>query len=372
MTGPLGLPGMAAQDSDFNRGSAMRSDSALVASALLCLWGSWIWAEEMPPEAGPEQPAKPIKQVIVQVGAKEGSVLMIEPRNVPGGPEGEEMPLPPVEEKSLKEVVKEKVNETIGVSSGGWTWINPGGVGGFGILSLESWRDWDELWLLRGPESQFVHFHGPIGFSMHWWSGPKGDALHAVPDLPARVYDLYLDLDWQMRVNDWLAIELRFAPGLHTDFRVSPPDAFRIRAHALGVVTLTPELQAVLGGEFINRNRVKSLPVVGFLWQPHEDLECRLVFPHPKVAYRIGSIFWAYVSGEYGGGTWAYKYLPGEKTDWVEYSDFRVMVGIENHGDKDNTFLEFGYLFERRIDFVSSLPDYTPKDTFLVRIGHRF
>lgn len=360
---------MAAQDSDFIRGGAMRSGCALVAGAVLCLWGAWGWAEEPPPKEAQEKPAK--TEVIVPVGAKEGSVLMIEPKTVPGGPPPEETPLPPVEEKSFKEVVTEKVKESLIVNSGGWTWINPGGVGGFGILSFESWRDWDGLWTLRGPESGF-RFFAPIGFSMHWWSGPKGDTLHPVPDLPARVYDLYLDLSWQTRLNDWLAVELRFAPGLHTDFKVTPPDAFRIRAHALGLVSLTEDLDVVLGGEFINRNRVKALPIVGLLWKPHEDLECRLVFPHPKVAYHVGKVFWAYVAGEYGGGAWAYKYLPSEKTDWVEYSDFRVMVGIENRCDNDNTFLEFGYLFKRRIDFVSALPDFEPNDTFLIRFGHRF
>jgi hypothetical protein len=350
----------------------MRSGFALVAGAVLCLWGSWTWAVETPPKPEPDKPAKKETPVLVPVGAKEGSVLMIEPKTVPGSPPQEEMVITRTFEKTLGEAVKEKVSECVGVSGGGWTWINPGGVGGFGILSFESWRDWDELWVLSDPESDRIRFHAPLGFSMHWWSGPKGDALHPVPDLPARVYDLYLDLNWQPRVNDWLAIELRFAPGLHTDFKVTPPDAFRIRAHALGLITLTPELHAVLGGEFINRNRVKSLPIVGFLWQPHEDLECRLVFPHPKVSYRLGDMWWLYVSGEYGGGTWAYKYLPSEKTDWVEYSDFRVMVGIENRCDKNNTFLEVGYLFERRIDFVSALPDFNPNDTFLVRVGHRF
>lgn len=349
----------------------MRSGFALAAITVLCLWCVGGEADELPAPL-PDRSPKPEPTTLVPVGAKEGSVLMIEPKTVPGGPPVVEEPPPPAAEKSLREAVSEKVSDSFSVISGGWTWINPGGVGGFGMLSFESWRDWDTLWQLRGPDSAETNFYAPLGFSMHWWSGPKGDALHPVPDLPARVYDLYLDLNWQARFNDWLALEFRFAPGLHTDFKVTPPDAFRIQAHALGLVTLTPELHAVLGGEFINRLRVKSLPVVGLLWEPTEDWQCRLVFPHPKVAYRLGSCYWAYVSGEYGGGTWAYKYLPSEKTDWVEYSDFRVMVGLETHSNGNDAFVEFGYLFERRINFVSALPDYFPKDTFLFRLGSRF
>jgi hypothetical protein len=355
----------------------MRGKGVWIAGLLLGLGGATLAAEEKPVEKRP-----PVRETttVVPVGAKEGSVLMIEQQTIPGGPPvGEEPPGPPAPEKSLQETVQEKVwNHVWEVSGGGWTWINPGGVGGFGILSLESLRDWDQLWLLRDSETQGVRFGAPIGFSMHWWSGPKGDALHPVPDLPARVYDLYLDMNWQTRWNPWLATEFRLAPGFNTDFKVSPPDGFRAHAHALGMITLSSELQAVFGAEYINRNDIKILPAVGFLWQPAEDLQCRLVFPHPKIAFCFShwgkTDFWAYVSGEYGGGTWAYKYLHGEKTDWVEYSDYRIMIGIERRGaeEANRSFIEVGYLFERHINFVSALPDFTPKDTFLVRIGHRF
>ena len=356
----------------------MRSGSALLAGAVMCLWGPVVVAQEPPrPDPVMVQELPRHDPAVVPIGAKEGSVLLIEPKTVPGGPTTEEV-TPPGEEKSLPETVKQKVWDKVWeVTGGAFTWINPG-TGGFGMFSWETLRDWDNLWKLRDTDCQGSRFNMPLAFSMHWWSGPKGDGTMYVPDLPARVYDLYIDMNWQTRWSDWLATEFRLAPGLHTDFKVTPPDAFRLRGHAVGMVTLVPELELVLGAEYINRNRVKMLPVVGLLWQPHEDLQCRLVFPHPKVAYCFShwgkSEFWAYVAGEYGGGTWAYKYLPSEKTDWVEYSDYRVLAGVEHRDadDSSHTFLEFGYLFERNINFVSALPDFIPKDTFLVRVGHRF
>src|SRR5262245_47800119 len=115
----------------------MRPLASLLAVALI----GWSAHAEEPPK--PE----PALATVVPVGAKEGSVLMIEPRSVPGDPAIQGiMPGPTaIDDKPLMEVIKTKVWDNVWEATGGnYLWINPGGVGGFGMFALEPLRDWDQ------------------------------------------------------------------------------------------------------------------------------------------------------------------------------------------------------------------------------------
>lgn len=261
------------------------------------------------------------------------------------------------------------------------SWVLSCGPGRFNLIDWEDRPNWDRLWwLARWPSPEECHFDPSIGFNIHWWAGPVQRDAHPAPNLPPRVYDLYIDLNWAQRWTDWLTTQVHVAPGLYTDFRTTPPDAFRVPGVAVAVLGMLPEVHLVGGVEYLQCNAIQILPVAGILWQPAERWELRLVFPEPKVAVELsaGQHLWGYAAGEYGGGRWTVKNEQGH-SERVEYSDLRVMVGLECRDGfsgklpmaKDNSasFLEIGYVFDRRLRFADGVNTFEPNAGWMIRFG---
>jgi hypothetical protein len=261
------------------------------------------------------------------------------------------------------------------------SWIIGAGPGRFNIIDWESRPSADRLWWLgRWPSCEQVQLHAGIGFNIHWWAGPVAEGAEPVPHLWPRVYDLYLDAIWAQRWTDRFVTEVRARPGLYGDFRVTPPDAFRVPGHAVGVYQVTPLFHVVGGVEHLQRNDVQVLPIAGVLWAPTPGSEFRLVFPEPKIAFELSPNHhvWGYVAAEYGGGRWTTKDWSGQ-SERVEYSDYRVTFGIEWRGDyvKDfpilwkqpACFIELGYVFQRHLRFTRAAPDFEPDAAWMIRFG---
>lgn len=209
------------------------------------------------------------------------------------------------------------------------------------------------------------------GFDLVLLDGPTA------PDLPPRLYDVYLDFLWLPKLSDrWLGI-LSVAPGVYSDFDSLQDDAFRVKAKALTRYDLVPQrLQVLLGVLYLNRNDVNWLPAGGLIWDPNDDVHLELVFPRPQFAYRFTTtgLFedWVYLAGEFGGDTWSIRRGP-DLFDAVTYVDWRVFFGVERRRPGGAAHrLEVGYVFEREIKFDSPLPDHSFDDTFMVRAGFDF
>jgi hypothetical protein len=212
------------------------------------------------------------------------------------------------------------------------------------------------------------------GVAIHWWDGPASPLPFFRTDLPARTYDLYTDFSWRPRPAEWLFIDLRFTPGLYTDFDNLSLSAFRPRGHGLAIVALSEQLQFIGGLVYTNRVRTKIVPAGGVRWAPDDDTEFRLVFPAPRISQRVytagGTNFYVYLAGEFGGGAWAIHRADG-RDDAFDYNDLRILLGVEAalpdgprwHGD-------VGYVFSRAIDYASRIPStFHPGDTLLFRVG---
>ena len=98
-----------------------------------------------------------------------------------------------------------------------------------------------------------------------------------------------------------------------------------------------------------------------------------MLFPYPRIAHRFfsrnGHEWWGYVTGEWGGGAWAFKDAAGGH-EWVEYDDYRLLFGVEwlnSHGSTGH--IEAGYVFHREMRFLDAMPNFNPSDGFLLRIG---
>jgi hypothetical protein len=104
-----------------------------------------------------------------------------------------------------------------------------------------------------------------------------------------------------------------------------------------------------------------------------------LVFPEPKIAFALSTKqqLWGYVATEYGGGRWTYKNDLGQ-SERVEYSDYRLLVGLEWRDgpvnkvpllQKSASFFETGYVFERRLRFAGPEAQFDPRPTWMIRFG---
>lgn len=227
-------------------------------------------------------------------------------------------------------------------------------------VALPGWEPLGKPLLLRG------------GFGVHAWDGPTNDGLDRDPALPGAVYDLYLDLGWKPRPAEWLFLDFGITPGLYTDVRAFPHEAFRLRGRALAVVATSERFQFVGGVLYVNRNAKKLVPAGGFIWSPDEGTKFQLVFPQPKVALRVGAFgeaaWWLYAAGEFGGGTWAYE-RPDGSTNTVDYNDYRVILGSEfKRADGWTLRAEAGYVFGRELVPLNA-PRVTPTDSVMVRLA---
>jgi len=220
------------------------------------------------------------------------------------------------------------------------------------------------------------HFLITPGFALHLWDGPDGSTG---ADLPGQTYDAYLDVGWNPKFTNYFGAELGARVGVYTDFDTFSTDSVRIMGRGLGVLNLSPTLQAKLGVLYIDRNDIKLLPAGGLIWDPSEDRHWEIFFPRPKFAQRLSTVgnhnIWAYLAGEYGGGAWTIVRDAGF-TDSFDYNDFRIMIGAEWIPIPKNgpsAFFEVGYVFKRQLVYTSLLPPtFDLPDTFMLRGGFSF
>ena len=213
-------------------------------------------------------------------------------------------------------------------------------------------------------------------FNFHWWAGPSSLGVAPDRDLPARVYDAYLETSWRPQFTPRLGADLSVSVGVFGDLRYTDSHTLRVMGRGLGLVNLTPTATLALGVWYINRDRVKLLPAGGVIWTPHPDAKYEILFPNPKLAHRIANTgvtdYWGYIAGEYGGGQWTVIHQDDTR-DVVNYNDMRLILGVEattNQRLKGN--FDIGYVFNREILYRNGTPQVEPGDSVMVRLGLQY
>ena len=143
------------------------------------------------------------------------------------------------------------------------------------------------------------------------------------------------------------------------------------------MITVTPNLQIILGVVYLDRVDIKLLPAGGIVWTPNADTRWEILSPNPKLASRLttwgNNEVWWYVAGEYGGGSWTFDRTSGA-SDQFDYNDIRVLLGIETVGNtRMRAFVETGFLFNRQIVYRTGPPiTYDLSESFMFRGGLAF
>lgn len=213
------------------------------------------------------------------------------------------------------------------------------------------------------------------GAVFSYWDGPQTPSTGF--DLPSKAFATYLAFDHVTDLTKTAGFETNFTVGVYSDYQNFSSDSLRLTGRLLGWQRINSYIVGKLGVEYLDRVRIKILPAVGLFLSPNPDMKFDLYFPRTKLSHRIPNLgqyeAWAYVGGEYGGGSWAIERIDGSD-DQVDINDVRAFGGIEWIGPRRVTgFVDFGYAFEREIVYRSNpIDNLDLQDTLFVRTGIAF
>lgn len=241
----------------------------------------------------------------------------------------------------------------------GWVIGNDNGLGWFGLESQGVLGYW-------GPE----RFNTGFGYSVYFLEGPTRS------DLPPRLFGLNYGLRWRDRLTSRWSYEVAVAPGIYSDFEDSARDGIRIQGHGFGMWTVE-NFQVVLGIDYLDRENLALLPIAGFVWAPDDVTRIDLVFPRPRFARLIrrgdASDAWCYVSGEYGGDSWAIERHATGLADVATLNEIRIALGVETlRASGLSSVFEIVLHVDRELVYASGNGDFAPSSTFGLRAGSAF
>lgn len=205
------------------------------------------------------------------------------------------------------------------------------------------------------------------GIDVRFLDGPRR------PDLPPRVYNLFVDLNHEGRISpDW-SYQVGLRPTLATDGNRVDSSAIQLGGRFIAFHKYSEFIELALGVYYFDREDVPMLPTFGLIMKPDENTRWNLVFPNPRLSFRFlradAFDLWTYQGFEFGGGTWAIERADGSE-DTFSYRDWRWLVGTELRTQNGRKFFaEFGLVFRRKLEYRSGVGNYTPANTGIVRVG---
>lgn len=207
----------------------------------------------------------------------------------------------------------------------------------------------------------------------------RADLLQAaaVFDVPDALYDTGVKTLWRRPLSERLGSMVLVTPSVRSDFQTSE-QAFRL--FGLGLLTWqwVPQRLSISGGAvYTGRADYPVLPAMGLLWTPTPGWKYDIQFPSPRIAYRIAKNgcsheTWGYVSGVFGGNTWAVK-RAGGVSDELTLSDLRLVLGLEHlQPENRSVFVEAGYVFNRSIEYRNVAFQQDLDSALMLRMGVSF
>jgi hypothetical protein len=206
------------------------------------------------------------------------------------------------------------------------------------------------------------------------------DAPEAI-DLPNKLYNLSIAFAWMRPINDKWVLRLGVSPSFASDFENTSGDAWRVRAQALAFYQHSPDWKFGIGAVATGRDDIPVFPGAGAIWTPAPSIKANLFFPRPQISYRVHESLdreaWVYLGGGLGGGTWAFE-RSNHTDDILTYRDWRLVAGAEfgpagGSGLRPQPGLkghvEAGFVFGRKLEFDTSVPDYEPNNTSFFSCG---
>ncbi len=242
------------------------------------------------------------------------------------------------------------------------TWVAPKNENGLGVTSL------DVRGSIEFPEFQALWFVPRA--AAHFLDGPQ------VTDLPGQLYDFSFEAVAMIPATEHVFFQLAIAPSFFSDLQNTSNGAFRLPGRLLGFWKYSETLMFNAGVFYLDRDDLKWLPVAGIVWNYSDDLKFELMAPRPRIAWRYSHAdcdeHWAYIVGEFGGGTWAVQRASGVN-DVATLQDYKLMLGVEHKWDTVKSWwIEAGYVFNRRVEYTSGIGDNDLSSSGVARVGMSF
>ncbi len=195
--------------------------------------------------------------------------------------------------------------------------------------------------------------------------------------LPNSLYEVGVKTFWKRVINERLTTMVLFTPSVRSDFN-SSQDAFKLFGSGMLWWKIVPDKVSIFGGAmYTGRQDYPVLPTMGIYWTPSPLWKYDIQFPSPRISRRIlkdadVSETWAYVSGVFGGNTWAVKRTNGQD-DQLTLRDLRLMLGVEHLRQKNRgVFVETGWVFSRSMEFTNTPGQIDFGDAIILRAGIQF
>jgi len=196
-------------------------------------------------------------------------------------------------------------------------------------------------------------------------------------DVPDSLYEAGVKSFWKKVVNERLTTMVLFTPSVRSDFQ-SSQDAFKLFGMALLQWHIFPDKLSMTGGViYTGRQDYPVLPTMGLYWTPSPLWKLDIQFPSPRISRRLlknsdKSETWAYLSGVFGGNTWAVKRTGGQD-DQLTLRDLRLVLGVEHllSGNR-GVFVETGWVFSRSMEYANTPGQIDFGDAILLRAGVQF
>jgi hypothetical protein len=198
-------------------------------------------------------------------------------------------------------------------------------------------------------------------------------------NIPGELFEGYIQARWLKKVGDRFGVDLAVSPGWYSDFKNDSSQALRVTGHGFGAWEANEDLRVVAGVIYLDRYDVNLLPAGGLLWTPADDKRFELIFPRPRMAWRIAerprASHWIYIAAEFGGNQWATQSVTGPtkgQDQIMVIRDYRLLAGWERKPAKLGLSwrLEGGWVTGRSVQYyLTDQPWLHPSDTFLVRAG---
>jgi len=193
-------------------------------------------------------------------------------------------------------------------------------------------------------------------------------------EIPDELFDTGVRLFWQKPINERLSMMAVVSPSVRSDFTTGD-GAIRIFGMALLTWQKAPDRLALsMGVVYLDRPDIPILPAVGLSWTPNPRTKLDIRFPESKISWRIEKHgaqdeTWAYLSGGFGGNTWAVTRDSGA-TDQLSLRYLSLMIGMESIFDGGTGwFAEFGLAFDRQLEYESATAEIPLSNALMVQGG---
>lgn len=199
------------------------------------------------------------------------------------------------------------------------------------------------------------------------------DAIDGI-DSPSELHQAGVSFYIPHKINDrWSAMAI-VSPSVRSDFTTSD-NAMRVFGLALLTWQAKPDKLAVsFGALYPDRADLPILPALGLKWTPNSRTIYDIRFPESRFSWRLAkdsyrSETWMYISGGFGGNTWAVTRADGSH-DELSLKDLRLLFGVEHLLDGGGRlFVESGLAFSRTLEYEATEFEQSFGNAVIIQAG---